>query len=71
MANNGWETFLSYEDPEQGLYISVACQSLVQSTGIYIIKHMCAIHRKDKGTYMGVSHTKAIYGTRKHTHHNI
>ena len=20
MANNGWETFLSYEDPEQGTY---------------------------------------------------
>ena len=20
VANNGWETFLSYEDPEQGIY---------------------------------------------------
>lgn len=23
VANNGWETFLSYEDPEQGMYILV------------------------------------------------
>ena len=32
-----------------------------------VIKHTCAIHRKDKGTYMGLSYTKAIYGTKNTT----
>ena len=29
VANNGWETFLSYEDPEQGVYTIVVSSTVV------------------------------------------
>ena len=49
----------------------VTCTCTVSSMYMKnVIKHTCAIHRKDKGTYMGLSYTKAIYGT-KNTSQNI